>query len=121
MVEHTMNNPSELQMFDEQVKTNKKLVDAASALERLQSNRDFRKLIMEGYLQNEAVRLVHLKADPEYQTSVKQDAIIRDIDAIGSLNGFLNITLQQGRIAVKQLADADETRVYLEQKEKDGE
>jgi hypothetical protein len=66
----------------------RKFVELNEALERLSSNRDFRKVIKEGFFEKEAIRLVHLKSDPSFKTPERQADIIGQIDAIGRLSEY---------------------------------
>lgn len=68
----------------------KKTVAKAEALQRLQGNKDFTELFTEGYMKDEAVRLVHAKAGPAAQDPEMQKAIMRDLDSIGSLVQYFN-------------------------------
>lgn len=87
----------------------KKLVALGNCLDRLLSNRDFKKVIREEYLEKEAVRLVHLKGDPNMQSPESQAAIVRQMDAIGSFTGFLRKLEQQSYLAQKAIEDGEET------------
>lgn len=81
-----------------------------SCLTRLESNRDFKKLIADGYLKDEAVRLVHLKADPSMQTPDRQAAIDRDISGIGALlQYFRTVDFMAGQ-AIKSIEADEATR-----------
>lgn len=108
-----MSNDTQLADLDRDAKAAKLRIDAGNSLERLRSNRDFNKLIVEGYLKDEAIRLVHAKADPALQSASAQAAILRDIDAIGALEQFFTTIYQQARIAGKQMLDIDEMREEL--------
>lgn len=71
----------------------KKMVSLGSALERLLNNRDFKRVILEEYLDREAVRLVHLKADHNSQDEAAQKGILTQMDAIGSFTNYCrNVT-----------------------------
>ena len=59
------------------------------AIERLHAHPDFQLVVLEGLFEKEAVRLVHLKADPEMKGAEHQAEILRDIDAIGALRFLL--------------------------------
>jgi hypothetical protein len=108
-----MNNEQQLAALDRQEKGAKKRVELGNALDRLRSNRDFNKLIVDGYLRDEAVRLVHLKASPDMQTAEHQAAITRDIDAIGTLNEFFNNTAALARMSNKELGDVEAMRAEI--------
>lgn len=73
----------------------KQTIAMADALERLHHNADFKQIILEGYFKDEAVRLVHIKGDPNLQDPVKQASIVRDMDAIASLRLFFGTIYQR--------------------------
>lgn len=64
-------------------------VEIAQSVERLMTNRDFKRIVLEGYFKDEAVRLVHLKQDPAVQSDDAQRGILKAMDAIGSFAGYL--------------------------------
>lgn len=96
-----------VQLIEANILKSKEIVELHKSLVRLEDNRDFRKLIKDGYLRDEAVRLVHLKADPAYQTPERQAAIIGDISAIGGLLQFFRTVAHNASVAEKAI-DADE-------------
>lgn len=108
-----MSIEQDLAALDRDAKVAKAHIDAGSALERLRTNRDFKTLVVEGYLKDEAVRLVHAKSNPALQSAADQAAIVRDIDAIGSLAQFFNTIGQRAQIAGKQMRDIDEARAEI--------
>lgn len=89
------------------IKHAKELVALGRSLERLMTNRDFKKVFLEGYLKEEAVRLVHLKADANFQDAENQKSILQQIDAIGSVTHYLTALRHQGMLAEKAI-EADE-------------
>ena len=91
----------------------KELADLGTSLERLRNNRDFKKLIMDHYLEKEAVRLVHLKADASMQTPQHQQSITAQIDAIGIFTNYLNTVLAMATRAKVDIADSEETLAEL--------
>lgn len=105
----------ELQALDKSDKINKALVERGEALERLRSNRDFKKLILAGYFEEEAVRLVHLKSDMNMQTPDAQRAILGQIDAIGMLRSYLDAVMFSANRAKANLEENAETRAELEE------
>ena len=96
-----MNNLNTLQAIDKQIEQAKELVELGKAMERLRSNREFKKVIIDGYLTTEAVRLVHLKADPGMQKPESQASIIKQMDAIGTFCEYMHVISQQASIAQK--------------------
>lgn len=90
-----------------------RVIELSDVLKRLESNRDFKKIVTELYFKEEAVRLVHLKADPAMQADKMQANIDRDITAIGVFAGFLREIHKNGDRARMSKADDVETRDEL--------
>lgn len=84
-------------------------IDLAGVLTRLQANKDFRKIISEGYLRDEAVRLVHAKSNVALQSPADQAAIIKQIDAIGCLEAFFRQIEKNASNADKAIESDRET------------
>lgn len=103
----------EIRQLDEDIKRNQKLIDRGAALDRLFSNRDFKRIVVEGYINEEAVRLVHAKANPGLQNEAAQKAIVRDIDAIGSLNQYLHGIIRNAAIAQRDNQNNEAARDEL--------
>lgn len=76
-----------------------------AALRRLNDNEDFKQVVLQGYLHDEAVRLVHLKSAPSLATTQAQADIIREIDGIGSLIGYFQKLHMEANQSRKALAD----------------
>lgn len=108
-----MNNTQAIQDIELNIKQAQLLVDTGNALERLRSNRDFKKIINEGYFEQEAIRLVHLKGDPSMQTAELQASIIRQMDAISALNQYFQTVFYRADLAGKAIAADEETRDEL--------
>ena len=108
-----MPNQDDIDSLDRDINTAQEKIDLADALERLQSNRDFKTVILQSYFAHEPVRLVHLKADPAMQTDERQVSIMRQMDAIGSLLQFFQAIYQNGKQALKSKEANLETRDAL--------
>ena len=89
------------------------IVAKAAALANLFSNKDFKLAITEGYLKEEAVRLVLLKADPSASSKEMQDSIADGITAIGHFNQYLRTIQALGSMAVKSLGEYEDLRTEL--------
>lgn len=85
----------------------KDAIELGNALERLFSNRDFKKIILNGYFEKEAVRLVRMKAAFDQQSEVAQQSCVKQIDAIGSMAEYLDGITTRAALARKEI-DADE-------------
>ena len=77
-----------VRQIEDSIQRDKQHIALNNALDRLESNRDFKAVIIEGYLEKEAIRLVHLKSAPFMQTAEKQASVISQIDAIGGLMAY---------------------------------
>jgi hypothetical protein len=108
-----MTSKHELMQLERSIAENKRLIELSKTLKRLESNSDYQAIIGQLYMKDEAVRLVHLKADAAMQSEVKQVAIVKDIDAIGSLAGFLRCIHIQADIADRTLSNDEDTYAEL--------
>ena len=104
-----MTNQEQIQRLEAGLVSAKKTVEFGDALQRLRSNRDFKTVIQSGYLEQEAIRLVHLKGDPEMQSPASQAAIVRQIDSISELNSFFRTAEYQARMALRAIQADGET------------
>jgi hypothetical protein len=102
-----------VQSLDENIRQAKEIVEVDSALQRLESNRDFRKVIKEGYLEKEAIRLVHLKADPAFQTVERQASIDTQINAIGQLAQYFRTVTFNASVAARAIEADEYTRTEV--------
>lgn len=101
---------TELNEIEQNIARNKEIVAKGAALARLLSNPDFRKVVSEGYLKDEAVRLVHLKGDQNMQKPERQAAIQSDIDAIGRFAQYLSSVSVFAVMASSSLAEDELAR-----------
>lgn len=101
---------AQIDQLHRNIADNKGFVALNQALTRLQANRDFQTVISSGYLKDEAVRLVHARSNVALQSPAAQAALLRDIDAIGSLEAYFRKIEQQARQALSHI-DADEETI----------
>lgn len=83
------------------------------ALKRLEKNRDFKRLITEGYFREEASRLVLMLPDPNMQEPAMQKSMQEGIIACGQFRQYLGTKYQIGNAAVRSLAADEVTRETL--------
>ena len=102
-----------VQEIERNIKQAKSLVESGDALERLKGNKDFKKIILDGFFEKEAIRLVHLKADLNMQSGETQRSIVGQMDAIGTLHQYFNTILMQANQASKSIAADEEARDEL--------
>ena len=93
-----MNPEIYIASIEHSIERAKEHVATKDAVERLTRNRDFKKVILEGYFEQEAIRLVHLKADPEFQTPEKQAELHNEMLAIAGLRAYLDRLIQIGKM-----------------------
>jgi len=117
-----MNTDDSIEEISITLKEAKEQIAFAEALERLQKNPDFIKVIEEGYLKKEAIRLVHSKAiySDVMQDEKTQKMILKDIDAIGSLINYFNMQFKSADMA-KQTLKAGNDEIDLIRSEIDVE
>jgi hypothetical protein len=65
-------------------------------------------VFVEGLFEQEAIRLVHLKADPNMQRVESQQAILNQIDGIGFVKQYLSTVSQLASLASKSVASSEE-------------
>lgn len=98
---------------DQSIKSHRDTIDFGLALDRLRSNREFKQVVLDGYLSKEAIRLVHEKASPTNQNPENQRLLLAQIDAIGCLYQYFNRVDAAGTIAKNSLQFDEQTRELL--------
>lgn len=84
-----------------------KMVAYGDAFKRLSEDKDFREVIFKGYFEDEAARLVMLRANPSMQADDMQQSIDKSIDAIGYLYQYFNGIKHNSEMAAKSIIDCD--------------
>jgi hypothetical protein len=108
----------QINRLEEQMRFNKELIDLAVALERLQSNPDFIKIITEGYFRDLAVQCVAFKGSPQCINQVEADTD-REILGIGKLQNYFASIRRNAQTAENNNADCLEAIAELEQGEEE--
>lgn len=108
-----MTNEYEIAAVERDLRENRLAREQYAALARLEQNTDFQTLIKQAYFRDEAVRLVHLRAEPDADIAV----IDNGLDAIANLGAYLRFIRQKGELADKAIADGES---MLEQLHKEG-
>ena len=100
----------------------KELIARREAAIRLHSNPDFKKLIVDGFMLEEAARYVQLSQDPSLEPHQQTDAL-RLAQASGHLKRFLQVTIQLGNTAEGEMGDLDEMieEARIQEDEEDAE
>ena len=100
-----MSNEKELEVSIEEAKA---VIEKKRLLEKLMSNREFKKVILDGYFKEEAIRLVGVSADPNPQLVQSRDQIQLEIQGISLLRNYLRTIMQFGEIAEREVAAFEE-------------
>lgn len=113
-----MNTPEQAQ-HQISVDQAKASVERGVALERLRNNPDFQKIVMEGYLKDEAIRLVHALKEPSMKDEASQILLHKEMEAVASLGAHFNYVLQHARHSQEALDDAakEEEESYREDRQ----
>lgn len=106
-----MSDYQEIQLTREQAMEEIKL---AESVKRLLKNKDFKKVIEDFYFEKNAMRLVHLLADPAFDSPEAQATIHADMAAIANFRYFLVDLVRKGKQMEMELAAADEELANLD-------
>ncbi len=103
----------ELDSVEQLITNNRKLIKTNEMLQRLLRNADFKTIVEQGYLREEALRLVSLQAHCSY---VKLQDISRAIDGVSHFAMYLAHIERDGKRAEEELATniAMQTELYAE-------
>ena len=93
-------------------------VDRKNKMDRLIQDTDFDEVFTEGYMKEEAIRLVSLLSDDEWQTAEKQKSLVEDMRAISSIRQYILNVRALGRQMERQIAASEAT---LEELRTEGE
>ena len=99
-----MSDTLELEATIEEAKAG---IALANALDRLHQNKDFRLVMLKTFMEDEAIRLVHLKGHPNQVDAESQSIINTRIDSIGSVRNFFGSVQQQGKLFQNALEEAE--------------
>jgi hypothetical protein len=105
-----MTTSTEIENIEVSIEHANKAVNKMTSVLALTKNKDFVSVVEKGYFEEEASRLVLLKADPSMQKAEDQEAIIKAIDAVGHFRQYLRTLIQLGRMMEKSLAEDIRTR-----------
>lgn len=86
---------------------NDKYIELAKALERLEGNADFQKVIIEGYFNNKALDSVSLLARPDIKKRGERTDIMEDLIAISNLKYFFYMIKSLGSSALYEKLEGE--------------
>lgn len=103
-----MNLNEQIQHVELSIEEAQRIVAFGEAIQRLEANKDFQKVIFDGYFTEEAKRLVFLSADDNLCPE-SQNAVWAGIRSIGELRSYLKNAKALGEFARKEIEDHKET------------
>ncbi len=84
----------------------KELVERKRMAEKLASNREFKKLVLDGYFKDEAVRLVGLLGDPG--AAPYREQIQLEMAGISMFQQFMRNVIRMGQIAESEMPEHEQ-------------
>jgi Spy/CpxP family protein refolding chaperone len=107
------NTQEQIQQIEVTMEEAQDNLDRLNLLKSMEQTASFKDVILEGYFNDEASRLVLLKSDYEMQSPDKQAHIMRQIDAIGTFRQYLATLYYKGNMAEKALIADKQTHEEL--------
>ena len=104
---------SQIEQVELSIDSAKDAIAGMDAMLRLTKNKDYIRVIDEGYLREEAIRLCHLRADYNFRSDEDQDSLMKAIDAIGQFRQYAASIIQMGRAAENALKADEQTHEEL--------
>lgn len=96
----------------------KELIEKREAAYRLADNPDFKKLVLDGYIRDEAARLAHLLNEPTF-TDEQREFVTKDVYGPGALKRYFQTTIMLGNNAEATLEEHEESLAELRLMEDD--
>lgn len=97
---------SDIQELELSIEQAKKLVERKNMILKLTSNREFKKVVLDGYFVDEAARLASISADPLQQEY--WDQIHLCIQGISLFRQFMQTGIRMGQVAEQELREQNE-------------
>jgi organic radical activating enzyme len=109
-MDNVSNLKEQLKEIDDRIAELEKDIELGKALERLHENEDFKKVILEGYLEDEAERLFELMTTPMKFKREIMENIQEKLGSIRNLKEFFAVKLQNAGFAKDQIEEEKEYR-----------
>lgn len=97
---------TQIEQLEQQIKDEQGRIDRRDCILRLAKNADFRRVIIEDFSVTECSRYVRESINPMLGDKEKADALSM-AQAAGWLKQWLNVNIQMGDIAAKNVTDAN--------------
>jgi len=92
---------SDIKQLEDSIDESRKLVELKNAALKLSSNREFKKIILDGYFKDEAVRLAEVSAIAN--PNVDRNEVFLAIQAISLLKQYLQSIVRVGEMAEEDI------------------
>ena len=89
-----MTNDQQVEQVEISIKEAKKKISDRDMLRGLLKNRAFKRIILEKYLEEEAIRLVHMKSEP--MDEINKENVNNMMFGIGSLDRYFRHIMAEG-------------------------
>ena len=99
----------QVEQLEVEIDQARSIIALSDDINKLYSYKPFKNVILDQYFREEAVRLVALKGDREFQTPERQEAVLRQMDGIAALNAFLHrimMAAQNARDSLDEMQNA---------------
>lgn len=116
-----MSNDESVREIEVSMEDAKAYIEAGDAMNRLRDNKDFQKIILEGYFKEEAIRLISLKADHLMRAPEDQEFLIKCMDGIGCLQNYIRTVMFAAQQAVRSVQASDEALEEIELEDRQAE
>lgn len=87
----------------------KETIELGHALNRLAGNKDFKKVIQEGYLENGALEQVKLLGHPNMQSPEQQADIMKELQSASNLHAYFVSIMQRADTMQRALVEHEAT------------
>lgn len=101
-------NPTDNTDVELEYTDNTYYADMYLALERLHENEDFKKVILEGYFKDKAVKGVSLLATDHVRANNARGAIMEELVAISALEDYFKTIINMGAAYFQDSEESDE-------------
>ena len=103
----------QINQIEVNIESAKEAIACRDSLVKLTKNREFKKIIEDGYFKDEASRIVLVKADPALQSAENQEQLDKQIIAIGELRQYFRMIFAVGAEAERSMTADEQTREEL--------
>lgn len=98
---------NDLELVEASIEHCKTVMKTRDSMIRLTEHKDFKEIIMQGYIREEAARLTGLLGDPN--PNVDQNAVMADLHAVASFQRYMRRILMEGEMAEREMDTHKET------------